>query len=73
MREKTGLTVATHGNVEKALRKLKKKLALDGRLQDSKARKNFVKPTTKKKMAKAAAVKRNKKELAKTQRPPRMY
>lgn len=63
-----GLTTSVKdGNIEKALRKLKKKVNNDGRLAEAKARKDFTKPTEERKIAKAAAVKRWQKKLAKSQ------
>lgn len=46
------------GNVEKALRKLKKKVNNSKVLQEYRDRTEYVKPTTKKKIAKSAAKKR---------------
>lgn len=46
------------GNVEKALRKFKKKVNDSKVLQDYRERQEYVKPTTKKKVAKSAAKKR---------------
>jgi ribosomal protein S21 len=52
------------GNVEKALRKLKKKVAESGLLMDLQARQTYTKPSVEKKIAKALAKKRWKKQLA---------
>jgi small subunit ribosomal protein S21 len=60
-------------NVEKALRKLKKKLTESGLLQEVRERQEFVKPTIKKKIAKSQAKKRWKKHLRDQQLPPKMY
>ena len=58
-----GLTVEVeNGNVEKALRKFKKKVSNDGKIQDVRNRQEYIKPSTKKKLARASA----KKTLAKT-------
>ena len=69
-----GLTVEVQdGNVEKALRKFKKKVNNDGKIQEVRARQEFVKPTTKRKLAKGAAKARWRKQLASTQAPKRLY
>jgi small subunit ribosomal protein S21 len=60
-------------NVEKALRKLKKKLTESGLLQEVRDRQEFVKPTIKKKIAKSQAKRRWKKHLRDQQLPPKMY
>jgi small subunit ribosomal protein S21 len=60
-------------NVEKALRKLKKKLTESGLLQEVRERQEFVKPTIKKKIAKSQAKKRWKKHLRDQQLPPKLY
>lgn len=53
--------------VEKALRKLKRKLADDNRLREVKEREQYTKPSETRKRAKAAAVKRHKKSLESSQ------
>jgi small subunit ribosomal protein S21 len=60
-------------NVEKALRKLKKKLTESGLLQEVRERQEFVKPTIKKKIAKSQAKRRWKKHLRDQQLPPKLY
>jgi small subunit ribosomal protein S21 len=60
-------------NVEKALRKLKKKLTESGLLQEVRDRQEFVKPTIKKKIAKSQAKRRWKKHLRDQQLPPKLY
>lgn len=62
-----------HGNVEKALRKLKKKVNEDGRIQECRDRQEYTKPTTRRKKAKAAAKARWRKEVSKTSQPKRLY
>ncbi len=52
------------GNVEKALRKFKKKVSESGLLMDLQARQTYTKPSVEKKIAKALAKKRWKKQLA---------
>jgi small subunit ribosomal protein S21 len=61
------------GNVEKALRKFKKKIASSGLLMELRDRETYVKPTTRKKTAKSLAKKRWQRHLAGQQLPPRMY
>lgn len=65
-REKQGLTVPVYDNdVNKALRKLKKKMQTEKVFQDLKKKDFFEKPSMKRKRAKASARKRHLKELAK--------
>lgn len=56
--------VVKDGNVEKALRKLKKKVSESGLLQDLQARQTYTKPSVKRKIERAMAKKRWKKQLA---------
>lgn len=56
--------IVKDGNVEKALRKLKKKVSESGLLQDLQARQTYTKPSVKRKIEKAMAKKRWKKQLA---------
>jgi len=61
----TGLRVwVNDGNVEKAIRKLKKKIDNDGKLQELKAREHYEKPSIKRKRARDVARKRHLKEQA---------
>jgi small subunit ribosomal protein S21 len=46
------------GNVEKAIRKFKKKIAESGLLQDLQERERYTKPSVKKKLARSIAKKR---------------
>lgn len=70
----SGLTVFVRdGNVEKALRKFKKKVNESNLLQDLRDRETYEKPTTKRKRAKGAAKARWKKKLASQQLPKRLY
>jgi len=62
-----------NGNVEKALRKLKKKMNNDGKLQDVRARQEFVKPSTKRKLAKASAKSRWRKKINQGKLPTKFY
>ena len=71
---KKGKKVIVHdGNVEKALRKLKKKVTECGLLQEYKDRQQFVKPTVKRKLAKNQAIRRWKKHIRDQQLPPKLY
>jgi small subunit ribosomal protein S21 len=63
----------TDGNVEKALRKLKKKVTDQGLLQEIRDRQEFVKPTVKRKIAKGQAKRRWLKHLRDQQLPPKLY
>ena len=61
------------GNVEKALRKFKKKVQESGLREDLRARETYEKPTTERKRKKGAAVARWKKKLREQQLPKKMY
>ena len=61
------------GNVEKALRKFKKKVLESGLLNELRDRETYEKPTTARKKKKAAAKNRWRKELAKQQLPKKLY
>ena len=61
------------GNVEKALRKLKKKITDSGILQEVRDRQEFVKPTVKRKLAKGQARRRWLKYLREQQLPPKLF
>jgi small subunit ribosomal protein S21 len=67
------LVVVVHDNVEKALRKFKKKVADSGLLQDLRERETYEKPTTARKKAKAAARRRWKKKLSDEQLPKKLF
>ena len=60
-------------NVEKALRKFKKKIADSGKLQGLREKEFFEKPTTKRKRKKSAAKARWRKQLRSQQLPPKLY
>lgn len=69
-----GSTVfVTNDNVEKALRKFKKKIADSGKLQELRDRETYEKPTTARKKAKAQAKRRWKKKLAQEAIPKKLY
>ena len=59
--------------VEKALRKFKKKVADSGLLQDLRERECYVKPTTRRKQAKSSAKRRWQKKLQSEQLPKKLY
>ena len=60
-------------NVERALRKFKKKIQTSGILDDVRAKEFFEKPTTEKKRKRSAAVNRWRKKLADQQIPKKLY
>ena len=61
------------GNVEKALRKFKKKVQESGLLNELRDRETYEKPTTKRKRKKSAAKNRWNKKLAAQQLPKKLY
>lgn len=61
------------GNVEKALRKFKKKIADSNLLQEVRDRQQYVKPTIKRKLAKSQAKRRWKKYLRDQSLPPKLF
>ena len=65
--------VVEDGKFEKALRQFKKKVEDSGLLYNLRERESYIKPTTKRKMAKSAAKKRWKKKLAQQSMPERKY
>lgn len=67
------LVVVGNDNVEKALRKFKKKVADSGLLQDLRERESYEKPTTARKKAKSAAKRRWQKKLEAEQLPKKLY
>lgn len=70
----TGRTVFVNdGNVEKAMRKFKKKIQNSGLLLELRERETYVKPTTRRKLKKGAAKSRWKKYLRSQELPPRQY
>ena len=69
-----GKMVIVHdGNVEKALRKFKKKIANSGLLFELKERETYTKPTIRRKLKASAAKKRWQKYLNSQKLPPRQY
>jgi len=65
--------VGPDGNVEKALRKFKKKIQESGKLQDLRDRESYEKPNITRKKKKAAAKNRWRKKLAAESLPKRLY
>ena len=65
--------LVTDGNVEKALRKFKKKIQESGLLDELRARETYEKPTTEIKRKKGAARARWRKQLRDQQLPKKMY
>lgn len=61
------------GNVEKALRKFKKKVQESGLLDELRSRETYEKPTTARKRAKGAAKARWRKKLRDQQLPKKLY
>ena len=70
----TGRTVYVQdGNVEKAMRKFKKKIQNAGLLLELRERETYTKPTTRRKVKAGQAKSRWKKYLRSQQLPPRQY
>jgi small subunit ribosomal protein S21 len=65
--------IVQQDNVEKALRKFKKKILESGLLQEVRDRQHFTKPTTKRKAEKSQAKRRWKKHLDSQQLPKKLY
>jgi small subunit ribosomal protein S21 len=65
--------LVTDGNVDKALRKFKKKIQATGLLQELREREHYVKPTTERKLKKASAKARWRKQLRDQQLPKKLY
>lgn len=68
-----GNTVIVDGDVNKALRKFKKKVEESGILEAVRAKEFYEKPTTERKRKKGAAKARWKKKLRNDQLPPKLY
>ena len=60
-------------NIEKALRKFKKKVQNSRVLEDLRAREFYIKPTTARKLKRSAAKNRWRKQLESQQLPPRTH
>jgi small subunit ribosomal protein S21 len=65
--------IVNDGNVEKALRKFKKKVQDSGLLQELRDRETYEKPTTRRKRKKSAARNRWRKQLAAQTLPKKLY
>ena len=65
--------IVKDGNVEKALRKFKKKVQDSGLLQELRDRETYEKPTTSRKRKKSAARNRWRKQLAAQTLPKKLY
>jgi small subunit ribosomal protein S21 len=65
--------IVQNDNVDKALRKFKKKVLESGLLQDLRDREFYTKPTTKRKQAKSAAKRRWQKKLSDQTLPKKLY
>ncbi len=65
--------IVTNDNVEKALRKFKKKITESGLLQELRDREFYEKPTTARKKAKSQAKRRWQKKLQSEALPKRLY
>ena len=65
--------LVTDGQLEKALRKFKKKIADSGLLLDLRQREHYVTPTTRRKTAKSLAQRRWQKQVQSQQLPRKLY
>jgi small subunit ribosomal protein S21 len=73
MREYRRSVVVRDGNVEKALRKFKKKITDSGLLNELRERETYEKPTTARKRKKSVAKNRWRKQLRSQQLPKKLY
>jgi small subunit ribosomal protein S21 len=73
MREYRRSVVVRDGNVEKALRKFKKKITDSGLLNELRERETYEKPTTSRKRKKSVAKNRWQKQLRNQQLPKKLY
>ena len=65
--------IVKDGNIEKALRKFKKKVQDSGLLQELRDRETYEKPTTRRKRKKSVAKNRWRKQLASQTLPKKLY
>lgn len=65
--------IVQDNNVERALRKFKKKVQSSNVLNDLRAKEFYEKPTTKRKRKRSAALNRHRKQLADQALPVKMY
>jgi small subunit ribosomal protein S21 len=73
MREYRRSVLVKDGNVERALRKFKKKIQEQGLLIELKERETYEKPTTRRKRKKSAAKNRWQKQLRSQQLPKKLF
>lgn len=74
MHKLTGRSVLVQDNqVDRALRKLKKKIQAAGVLEELRDREHYVKPTTERKLKASAARRRWRKKLREQELPRKMY
>jgi small subunit ribosomal protein S21 len=73
MREYRRGVIVKDGNVEKALRKFKKKIQESGLLDELRSKETYEKPTAERKRKKGAARARWKKKLRDQQLPKKLY
>jgi small subunit ribosomal protein S21 len=73
MREYKRSVYVKDGNVEKALRKFKKKIQESGLLEELRERQTYEKPTTERKRKKGAARARLRKQIRSQQLPKKLY
>jgi small subunit ribosomal protein S21 len=73
MREYRRSVAVRDGNVEKALRKFKKKIQDSGLLNELRERETYEKPTTARKRKKSVARNRWRKQLRSQQLPKKLY
>lgn len=73
MKEYKNSVRVVDGNVEKALRKFKKRIQESGLLDDLRAREFYEKPTTERKRKKGAAQSRLRKKLREQALPKKLY
>jgi small subunit ribosomal protein S21 len=73
MREYRRSVLVSDGNVEKALRKFKKKIQEQGLLVELKERETYEKPTTRRKRKKSTAKNRWQKQLRSQQLPKKLF
>ena len=67
------IVIVKDGNVDKALRKFKKKVQESGLLDDLRSRETYEKPTTKRKRKKGAARARLRKQIRNQELPKKLY
>jgi len=67
------VVIVKDGNIDRALRKFKKKVQESGLLDDLRARETYEKPTTERKRKKGAAKARWRKQLRSQQLPKKLY